>query len=694
MTGRGCARLRALRRLRVPRARLLASRRAAADTRRIRSARSRSCSRRRVAAPCGIAAPAFGAALALETLVGAALGTAISHALRRRVSPAAGCSTTTSAFVRSVPSANVQAGAGSDVSGRSRSRPPFFTLGGDRVALEALAQTFQSLPPGESSRPRTSPRFAVALPATLSRAALFVAGPALALAFAAQIALATVARVVPRFSTFALAFPVVFACALLATIGSLPVVLPAAAHALVRSGAVRARAAERVAEEKPFDPTASRLARAKREGDVPRSHDLVAVASFAGSAAAAWIALPFATASVRAALLDAARGLRPQAARLRRARDVRARRRRRGARRRTRGHVPADARTFAFKAPVPAFGKLDPVRGLKRMASRESALAALKAIAVSSAVAAAHRAGTARCRGVRRHGERCGLALRAGRVAVAVVASALAVAAAFALADVALERAKWLRRLRMSLRRSQARPQAERRRSAAQGPATASAPVARARVARAPRGAPPSSSRIRRTSRSRSNTVRPRSRYRACSCARPTTAPRASNARARELGIPIVENVALARALLAATRRGRRDSGRNVRRRRRDRRIAARGTRDRMNSHAQSRTVLRRSSCRSSACCSCRCRRPCSTRCSRSTSWVRGSCCCSAVAVGDPLEFAAFAPALLIATLFRLSLDVSATRLILTQGHHGGRRRRDHSRPSAHSSCAAISSSA
>ncbi len=39
-----------------------------------------------------------------------------------------------------------------------------------------------------------------------------------------------------------------------------------------------------------------------------------------------------------------------------------------------------------------------------------------------------------------------------------------------------------------------------------------------------------------------------------------------------------------------------------------------------------------------------------------------------AVTVDDPLEFSAFAPALLVATLFRLSLDVSATRLILTAG--------------------------
>jgi flagellar biosynthesis protein FlhA len=39
------------------------------------------------------------------------------------------------------------------------------------------------------------------------------------------------------------------------------------------------------------------------------------------------------------------------------------------------------------------------------------------------------------------------------------------------------------------------------------------------------------------------------------------------------------------------------------------------------------------------------------------------------VTVGDPLEFTAFAPALLIATLYRLSLDVSAMRLVLSQGH-------------------------
>jgi flagellar biosynthesis protein FlhA len=42
------------------------------------------------------------------------------------------------------------------------------------------------------------------------------------------------------------------------------------------------------------------------------------------------------------------------------------------------------------------------------------------------------------------------------------------------------------------------------------------------------------------------------------------------------------------------------------------------------------------------------------------------------ITVTDPLEFSAFAPALLVATLFRLALEVSATRLILTQGSQPG----------------------
>src|SRR5690349_15381658 len=39
--------------------------------------------------------------------------------------------------------------------------------------------------------------------------------------------------------------------------------------------------------------------------------------------------------------------------------------------------------------------------------------------------------------------------------------------------------------------------------------------------------------------------------------------------------------------------------------------------------------------------------------------------------ITDPLQFSAFPSLLLLATLFRLALNVSATRLILLQGHAG-----------------------
>src|ERR671933_1273616 len=42
-----------------------------------------------------------------------------------------------------------------------------------------------------------------------------------------------------------------------------------------------------------------------------------------------------------------------------------------------------------------------------------------------------------------------------------------------------------------------------------------------------------------------------------------------------------------------------------------------------------------------------------------------------AMNVRDPLEFSAFPPLLLVATLFRLGLNVSAARLVLLEAHAG-----------------------
>ncbi len=61
------------------------------------------------------------------------------------------------------------------------------------------------------------------------------------------------------------------------------------------------------------------------------------------------------------------------------------------------------------------------------------------------------------------------------------------------------------------------------------------------------------------------------------------------------------------------------------------------------------------------------------------------------VTVEDPLEFSAFAPALLVATLFRLSLDVSATRLISPQARRRAPSERSFRRSASSSSTETLS---
>jgi len=128
----------------------------------------------------------------------------------------------------SVPSANVAAGAGFGRLWSLAFAAAFFAFGGDRVALAGFASAFATLPPGALIAAHDLGTFALTLPETLLRAAFFIAGPAIALAFVVQLALAAAGRVVPRLSTFTLAFPLAFAFALLATLAALPVVLPAA----------------------------------------------------------------------------------------------------------------------------------------------------------------------------------------------------------------------------------------------------------------------------------------------------------------------------------------------------------------------------------------------------------------------------------------------------------------------------------
>jgi len=309
-----------------------------------------------------------------------------------------------------------------------------------------------------------------------------------------------------------------------------------------------------VPDDKPFEATAARLARAKREGDVPRSHDLGAAASlFCAFAAACACAGPLAAAAERA-LRDAARGrggswlpyalvaacaLAPMLAALAAAPVA----------------TYLQTRAWTFKMPAPQFAKLDPVRGLKRMFSRESALAGAKAVAVSCAVAAAVAPALRGALAFGGAATPAELAAGVRRSTVATLAGALAVAALFACADFAIERAKWLRRLRMSLdelkrdhKASEGDPQLKGRRRQAH----------RALV----RG---SFARLAEAAFVVANPthVAIALEYRPPAVPVPRVLVRAIDEgalrvkrRARELRIPIVENAPLARALLAATHAG------------------------------------------------------------------------------------------------------------------------------------------
>lgn len=171
----------------------------------------------------------FALAVASEALVGAAIGTAASMLYDGAF--AGGRALDDYVGIRaSVPNANVAAGAGFGRLWSLAFATAFFTLGGYRFALSAFGDAFATLPPGALVASASLETFAVRLPQTLVRASIFVAGPALVPALVTQCALAVIARVVPRFSTFTLAFPAVFGCVVLATIASLAIVLPAAAR--------------------------------------------------------------------------------------------------------------------------------------------------------------------------------------------------------------------------------------------------------------------------------------------------------------------------------------------------------------------------------------------------------------------------------------------------------------------------------
>ena len=167
-------------------------------------------------------APAFIAAVVLELAIGAAIGIAAS--ILYDGAYAGGRALDDYVGIRgSVPNAQVFAASGFGRIWSLVFTAGFFLLGGYRIAILAFAHTFEIFPVGSVPGTRELYGFAVGLAGGILQSALLVAGPAIALVFAAQIALGALARVTPRFSGFTLTFPVMFGAALLATVASVPV---------------------------------------------------------------------------------------------------------------------------------------------------------------------------------------------------------------------------------------------------------------------------------------------------------------------------------------------------------------------------------------------------------------------------------------------------------------------------------------
>ena len=136
-------------------------------------------------------------------------------------------------FRGSVPNAAVTSAQGFGRLWSSLFLAGFFLLDGDTVVIRAFAESFEHVGAGALIGSDAWYRFGLALPQTIAKAALLVAAPAIAVAAVVQIALAAVTRVVPRFSSFTLSFPIVFAVAILVALATLPLYGPLAAHPLM-----------------------------------------------------------------------------------------------------------------------------------------------------------------------------------------------------------------------------------------------------------------------------------------------------------------------------------------------------------------------------------------------------------------------------------------------------------------------------
>ena len=130
----------------------------------------------------------------------------------------------------SVPTANVTSAQGFGRLWSSAFLAALFLFDGYALVVGALADSFTHVPAGAFVRSADWLSFALALPRAIVGAALAVAAPALAVVVAIQLGIAILARIVPRLGSFSLAFPIVFAGAILVTVATLPLLAPLGAR--------------------------------------------------------------------------------------------------------------------------------------------------------------------------------------------------------------------------------------------------------------------------------------------------------------------------------------------------------------------------------------------------------------------------------------------------------------------------------
>ncbi len=204
--------------------------------------------------------------------------------------------------------------------------------------------------------------------------------------------------------------------------------------------------------QKQFDATPTRKARAKREGNVPRSSEIASIAALAG----ALLATPLAVSLIATSAANALRAQRAHSVGILAARDL------------TTivayAAIPIAAAAAGAMAagvlqaggirlttPRLSWARLAPVAGLRRMVGGEAVVAALRAVVAFATVALALVPIIidlfTRAAGVT---DPAALAFLAGSGAQRACWSAAAIGAGFAAVDFALARGRWLRELKMT----------------------------------------------------------------------------------------------------------------------------------------------------------------------------------------------------------------------------------------------------